>query len=399
MSALAAARIIRGTHFSALIELKYRKQVQTTPKNEPNIFVDQCKDGGAMWNFFKKIADAIAPVDAPLPLSQEFMRDITLVSQGSANFSLYYANLCGYQRSVSNEDDPNFRKIITGEPTFTEVGRQYAVKRLIGIMDIFCKSDPFEKIVLANKKNLSNEDIDELRKFKKIVLRHGFENICDGSGLNLREFIQNEAIRRRNADIETITSKLEEHKAYLKPLLMKALARSKNKYGESDFSQYIKELRDFLNHFLPQGGFHFFSDRTALDFCIDHVVDWFRTYGDGISIPLDGVAFEYWCAERIREQGWAVQVSKSSGDQGVDIEAMKEDRFVVVQCKRYDQPVGNKAVQEVYAGKAHYGANVACVIATCGFTASAEELARSAGVILLDAQTIDEFTDVIESKC
>ena len=42
------------------------------------------------------------------------------------------------------------------------------------------------------------------------------------------------------------------------------------------------------------------------------------------------------------------------GDQGVDIEAMREGVLIAVQCQRYNRPIGTKSVhQEVCAGKTH----------------------------------------------
>ncbi len=46
----------------------------------------------------------------------------------------------------------------------------------------------------------------------------------------------------------------------------------------------------------------------------------------------------------------SVEVTRGSGDYGVDVLAEKEGVTYAVQCKRYDGPVGVKAVQEAYAG-------------------------------------------------
>lgn len=93
--------------------------------------------------------------------------------------------------------------------------------------------------------------------------------------------------------------------------------------------------------------------------------------------------FEHFCADTLRRTGWSVQVTKGSGEQGVDVLASKDGVIVVLQCKRWRRPVGNKAVQEAHAGMVHYSANAAAVIATSSFTRSAHELAQSTGVHLL----------------
>lgn len=62
---------------------------------------------------------------------------------------------------------------------------------------------------------------------------------------------------------------------------------------------------------------------------------------------MNGHKFEYKCARMLRRKGFHhVEVTKKSGDQGVDIIAYKHFSKYAVQCKYYSYPVGNKAVQE-----------------------------------------------------
>jgi hypothetical protein len=103
-------------------------------------------------------------------------------------------------------------------------------------------------------------------------------------------------------------------------------------------------------------------------------------------MPEDGIEFEYWCANELKNQGWDTQVSKASGDQGIDIIAKRDGLSVAVQCKRYNQPIGNKAVQEIFAARQFVRAKHACVIGTGGFTKSAKELAGATEVFLFEAE-------------
>jgi len=93
--------------------------------------------------------------------------------------------------------------------------------------------------------------------------------------------------------------------------------------------------------------------------------------------------FEQNCATRLRQAGWAAAVLGQSGDQGVDILAKKRGVRVVFQCKCYATPVGNSAVQEAYAGRAHSQAHHAAVVGKSGYTRSARDLAGRVGVLLL----------------
>jgi HJR/Mrr/RecB family endonuclease len=96
--------------------------------------------------------------------------------------------------------------------------------------------------------------------------------------------------------------------------------------------------------------------------------------------PLD---FEKWCADTLIERGWAAKLTRGSGDQGIDIIAEKDGRTLVVQCKKWQNACGNKAVQEIIAGREYIGADMAMVVATGGFTTSAKQLAHKTEVILL----------------
>ena len=81
---------------------------------------------------------------------------------------------------------------------------------------------------------------------------------------------------------------------------------------------------------------------------------------------MNGHKFEYKCARMLRRKGFHhVEVTKKSGDQGVDIIAYKHFSKYAVQCKYYSYPVGNKAVQEVYAGGKYYDCD-RCIVAWFG---------------------------------
>ena len=96
-----------------------------------------------------------------------------------------------------------------------------------------------------------------------------------------------------------------------------------------------------------------------------------------------GVDFEQFCQQKLSRSGWTTKSTPASGDQGADIVAERGSETFILQCKWYSNPVGNKAVQEAHAAKAHYGASVAAVVTNSTFTPSAEQLAKSTGVRLL----------------
>jgi restriction system protein len=101
------------------------------------------------------------------------------------------------------------------------------------------------------------------------------------------------------------------------------------------------------------------------------------------------------CANQLRQSGWDAQLTKGSGDKGVDVIATKNGVRVILQCKLYSKPVGNKAVQEAAAGKLHEGAHYAAVVSNSSYTPAAEQLAHTTGVMLLHhsglAATLDRL--------
>ena len=98
---------------------------------------------------------------------------------------------------------------------------------------------------------------------------------------------------------------------------------------------------------------------------------------------MDGYEFEYQCAKILRQKHFSkIEVTRSSGDQGVDIIAFKHRKKYGIQCKYYTYPVGNKAVQEAYAGANFYDCDKAMVMTNTTFTRSATQLAEKLEVEL-----------------
>src|SRR5919112_828145 len=83
---------------------------------------------------------------------------------------------------------------------------------------------------------------------------------------------------------------------------------------------------------------------------------------------MSGGQFEVFVAQVLRALGYRTTVLGGSGDQGVDIVAVSPEGTVAVQCKNYRKPVGNKPVQEVYAGSKHHRCDQAWVVAPAGYT-------------------------------
>jgi Restriction endonuclease len=87
---------------------------------------------------------------------------------------------------------------------------------------------------------------------------------------------------------------------------------------------------------------------------------------------LGGVEFETYVARRLAECGYDdVCGTPVTGDQGADLIAKKNGRMIIIQAKRYQGKVGNKAVQEVASAVSFYGGDEGWVITNSTFTPSA----------------------------
>lgn len=109
---------------------------------------------------------------------------------------------------------------------------------------------------------------------------------------------------------------------------------------------------------------------------------------------MEGTDFEEFCAALLAERGFdEVEITKASGDYGIDILAQKEGVTYAVQCKRYSEPVGVKAIQEAYSGRDYYDRMVGAVMTNQYFTAPAVEAAKKLKILLWDRGYIDSMLE------
>lgn len=107
----------------------------------------------------------------------------------------------------------------------------------------------------------------------------------------------------------------------------------------------------------------------------------------------DPILFEKSVANNFTTLGWKTRETKKTGDQGADVIAEKDDINIIVQCKLYSRPIGNKAVQEVVAAQNYYKGNMSLVVSNSSYTKSAQRLAESNGVVLLHYSKLSEFLE------
>ena len=100
---------------------------------------------------------------------------------------------------------------------------------------------------------------------------------------------------------------------------------------------------------------------------------------------LGGVAFERELANLYRRLGYHVESTPGSGDQGIDLIVKKDGLTTVVQCKAHKSPVGPAIARELYGSLVAYGADLAILASTGGFTQGVKDFVRGKPIALISA--------------
>lgn len=114
---------------------------------------------------------------------------------------------------------------------------------------------------------------------------------------------------------------------------------------------------------------------------------------------MEGHDFEFFCAELLEKHGFLeVEVTRGSGDFGVDVLAQKDGITYAIQCKRYQSPVGVEAVLRTYGGRDYYDCMVGAVMTNQYFTAPAVKAAEKLHILLWDRGYLDSMIEESSSK-
>lgn len=101
--------------------------------------------------------------------------------------------------------------------------------------------------------------------------------------------------------------------------------------------------------------------------------------------------FEYYVAEKLKQQGYTGVRLTEHYDLGVDIIAKKNDITWGVQVKHYKNLVGVDAVRQVVSALNKYKCDRAIVVTNNFYTWPAQEIARSNNCILIDRITLAKW--------
>lgn len=112
---------------------------------------------------------------------------------------------------------------------------------------------------------------------------------------------------------------------------------------------------------------------------------------------MDGYQFEKFVADSLKLIGYKTELTKKSGDFGIDVIAKIENKVIGIQVKHYKGKVGYDAVKEVHSGGKIYKCNEYWVVTSnnLGFTRQAKIGAEKLNIKLYD---IDDFAYLLDFK-
>lgn len=190
----------------------------------------------------------------------------------------------------------------------------------------------------------------------------------------------------------------------------KATSKTKNKWGDSDDSDWKTVLHDFAQDKLTGSSFMSFSDRMPDDIkehaksCnLDNL--YARFVNSALESALDnnteeasiietGEEFEIHIKRLIeaRIPDARTETTPRSGDKGADLLIHANEYTIAIQAKYYTGSIGNSAVQEIYTAKSLYKADFAIVVTNSSYTKPAQDAANELNVILA---TEDNIVDIV----
>jgi len=117
--------------------------------------------------------------------------------------------------------------------------------------------------------------------------------------------------------------------------------------------------------------------------------DWFTKQGHQRDLTaLPPREFELLISKLYANLGYQTELTPLSGDDGIDVKAMKDGKLTIIQAKQSKHPVGSPVIQTLYGSMAHVLADKAICVSTSGFTTEAARFAGSKNIELLDSQDL-----------
>lgn len=113
---------------------------------------------------------------------------------------------------------------------------------------------------------------------------------------------------------------------------------------------------------------------------------------------LDPVAFERFVGSLFEKMGYQVQTTPLSGDEGIDLILRKGTKLAIVQCKRYENSVGQPVVRDLYGAMVHNKADEAYLVTTGTVTLPAQQWVVGKPLHLVDGNMLVEWVETFKEQ-
>ena len=309
---------------------------------------------------------------------------------------------------LSNKND-EFRGCILKLHNLSDLFDNYSVERA---------RNHFQTILneaeTSNKSGLSSYELDEIMEKTKMC-----EEILDflGDLEKLHKLFEKKRVETDYLEIVSIFSEIIADK-FLDPVIKDISLKHRKRITKKEvIGEFMKKYPDEDNDFVVIASkfllekFNFKYNQNQVEKLIEKIKEENRKIKEEFEIEefernllnpssqkqkieignfttLNGYEFEEYLVNLFKILGYTAVQTSLSGDQGADLILSKDDEKIVVQAKKYDGKVSNKAVQEIAAAKNYYDADKAMLVTNSSFTKSAIELAFSNDVELWDGRKL-----------
>lgn len=112
---------------------------------------------------------------------------------------------------------------------------------------------------------------------------------------------------------------------------------------------------------------------------------------------MNGVEFEVLTKTLLEKMGFDVEMTKTTGDGGIDLIAYSKEAFFrgkyIIQCKRWSSTVGEPPARDLYGVVMSENANKGILITNSSFTNSAISFAKDKPIELIDGQMLQQLLE------
>ena len=237
-----------------------------------------------MWFFGKKKAqdETVSLSAAPDPVAGQSIstpENMALLLDAlrgvGVHTALAYAQMQGFSGKVlGGHNFKEFLAAIESPPDFTETGIDFAVEHMLREAEFALNSASGDSFIYGANVDRNTHMRKVFEPIRAEIYKSSLKKVIDRIGFDPRAYLETKARLMREDDLSKVFQLLEEKKAVLKPILLSAKARSKNKYGDFDPQPVIDEVDEFVQTYLPEGTLPFFYAVPPMGIILSVVDDW-----------------------------------------------------------------------------------------------------------------------------